>query len=66
MHVQKKEYPTLKQLEAESEFQGSVNSLRRQLKSIGFTSKTSTDERTFLMDRSHFCAKKMATLDIYN
>jgi hypothetical protein len=67
MHVQgKKKKRNIQQLEAESEFQGSVTSLRRQLKSILFTSQTSTDKRTFLWTRITFLPKKKkegATLD---
>jgi hypothetical protein len=57
----KKEYPTLKELKAELEFQGSISSMWRI--STGFRFKASTDGRTFLMERmdivtaSHFSAK---------
>jgi hypothetical protein len=61
MHAQKKEYPPLKQLKAGSEFQGS----RRQFKSIGFTPKTSTDERTFLWTGVTFLRKKKETLNVH-
>jgi hypothetical protein len=45
------EYPTLKKLKAELKFQGSISSMWRILKSIGFRFKASTDRRKFFMER---------------